>query len=92
MSPPHVLATAVTLGLLGAAPTTNAPADVDLAGAPTLRVVDDSRVGLQITTHDRIARRNGRLVARIGRKYTLRLTLPGQATVVRQVKLHAQRG
>ena len=120
MSTRHVLATALTLGVLGAAPAA-AGADAELAGAPALRVVDGNRVSLQIATDERLAvrdtravvagRRVGRLVLagrhgrgyryvgtlargdlEVGRKYTLRLTLPGQATTVRQVKLHARRG
>jgi hypothetical protein len=101
-----------------------AHASADLAGAPTLRVLDAKQIGLQIAVdeklrtehndadvrvtvkgrplaHLQISGRHGRAflyagsLARkgfeVGRTYTVRITFPGQETVVRKVKLHPRR-
>ncbi len=101
-----------------------AHAHADLAGAPTLRVVDANRIGLQIAVDEKLRTENndadvrvtvkGRRIARLqtsgrhgraflyagtlarqgfeaGRTYTVRITFPGQETVVRKVKLHPRR-
>jgi hypothetical protein len=48
-----------------------AAAHADLAGAPTLRVVDADRVGLKIAVDEKLARKDGAVAARVtvaGRK------------------------
>lgn len=101
-----------------------AAAQADLAGAPTLRVLDADRVGLQIAVDEKLAREDGAVDARVtvagkklrrletsgrhgrdflyagslsrkglevGRTYTVRISIPGEETVVRKVKLHPRR-
>jgi hypothetical protein len=115
--------TASLLAVAAMAPAV-AVADVDLAGAPTLRVADDQRVSVQIATDHKLAKKDGAVKARIsvdgkrvtrlhatgrhgrdfvyagaisrnglevGRKYTMRISIPGQDTIVRQVKLHPKK-
>jgi hypothetical protein len=123
MIPRPLPLTASLLAVAALAPAV-ASADVDLAGAPTLRVLDHQRVGLQIATDHRLSKRHGAINARIsvngrrlgrlhgtgrhgkdylyagtisrnglevGEKYTVRISIPGQKTIVRQVKLHPER-
>jgi hypothetical protein len=117
--------TAAVLAVAALAPAAASAADVRLAGAPTLRVLNDEVAGLQIAVDRKLARKatggvrvrihvGGRLVRRVetsgrhgddflyagsltreglkvGRKYTVRIELPGQRRIVRQVKLHPRR-
>lgn len=122
------LHTTVSLAASLAAAAALAPgaahAHADLAGAPTLRVLNAKQLGLQIAVDEKLRTENndadvrvtvqGRRVARLqtsgrhgraflyagslaregfeaGRTYTVRITFPGQETVVRKVKLHPRR-
>jgi hypothetical protein len=121
---PLTIATTL-MALTAAAPAAASAADdVKLAGAPTLRVVNDEVVGLQIAVDRRLAGTSlsprvritvaGRRVRRVetsgrhgddflyagslvkgglavGRKYTVRIAIPGQAAITRKVKLHPRR-
>jgi hypothetical protein len=126
---PRPAHTAVSLAAALAAAAALAPgaahADADLAGTPTLRVLNAREVGLQIAVDEKLRTSDnnaavrvtvsGRRVPRlqtsgrhgddflyagtlarkgltVGRTYTVRITLPGQDTVVRKVKLHPRRG
>jgi hypothetical protein len=118
---PLALTTAV-LALAAAAPAAaSATDDVGLAGAPTLRVINDEVAGLQVAVDRKLASRRGRVAMRItvsgrrvprvetsgrhgddflyagtlvsdglqvGRKYTVRIRIRGQRTIIRKVKLH----
>jgi hypothetical protein len=125
MSRKPLTITASVLAVAALAPAAASAAGVQLAGAPTLRVVNAEVAGVQIAVDRKLPRKgsgvnvritvDGRRVRRVetsgrhgddflyagslvrtgleaGRKYTVRIALPGRKTIVRQVKLHPRRG
>ena len=122
-----LLLTASLLALAAAAPAAAPAAQAELAGAPTLRVLNDEVAGVQIAVDRKLPRKAGSTAARVritvagravrrietsgrhgddhlyagsfvhrglqvGRKYTVRIVLPGRKAIVRQAKLHPRRG
>ncbi len=120
--------TATALAAAALAPAAASAADVELRGAPTLRLVagETKQAALTFATDEALPRRaNGGITAQVrfsdqgassigsngrhgndpkyvsyvrsaktltvGRKYTVRIVIPGQDAIVRQVKLHGAR-
>ena len=121
-----LLLTASLLALAAAAPAAAPAAQAELAGAPTLRVLNDEVAGVQIAVDRKLPRRPGSTAVRVrisvagrdvrriepsgrhgddhlyagsfvrsglqvGRRYTVRIVLPGRKAVVRQVRLQPRR-
>jgi hypothetical protein len=118
------IALAAAVGGVAAMAPAAAHADADLMGAPTLRVLNADKVGLQIAVDEKLRTKDGAVRARVtvgdkrlgalspsgrhgrdflyagsmaraglevGQTYTVRISIPGQDTVVRKVKLHPRR-
>ncbi len=118
--------TATALAAAALAPAAASAADVELRGAPTLRLVagETDQAELRFATDEALPRRaNGGITANVrfsdqgvssiathsrhgrnpvyasyvrsartltvGRRYTVRIVIPGQDAIVRTVKLHA---